>query len=236
MKQKHSKIVKKRFDSEFESYDKKIRDILPYYEKMQSEVIKLVKFEQDARLKILDLGIGTGQTAFELLQKFPHSYVDGIDLSKKMMDIAKSRLRQFSQRVNFIESDMIDFKPKQKYDVCIAVLSVHHLNSMQKQEMFVKIFNNLKPNGIFVIGDLIIGNSKGETNRLEKMWKKYLIKTFGRDKAKKLFDDPHKEEDIPDSIDNQLKWLKESGFKWVECKWKKINCAVLFGKKVLFIK
>ncbi len=230
MAKEHSEIVKKQFEIEYKTYDKEVKVVLPFYEEMHKEAIKVINFDKDSELKILDLGIGTGQTALELLKKFPKSKLIGVDLSPKMLEVAKNRLGKLASRVEFIEKDVIEFAPAQKYDACIAVLTVHHLNQKEKQELFSKICRTLNDNGIFVIGDLITGDSEEETNRLENQWEEYLIKKLGKKEAENWMK-ICKKEDIPDSISNQLLWLKNAGFKEVNCRWNKMNCAVFFGKK-----
>lgn len=229
MVKEHSQFVKEQFESEYEEYDKNVRDVLPNYEEMNKKVVEEVKLD-GRELDILDLGVGTGQTARELLEKYPKSKVTGIDLSPKMLEMAKNRLIKFSNRLKFIEADIIDFEPSRKYDACVAVLSVHHLNQKEKQQLFSKIFNSLNKKGIFVIGDMIIGDSEKETNQIEGVWEERLIKRLGKKEAEnwmKLY----RKEDIPDSINNQLQWLKEAGFKKVNCNWNKMNCAVFYGRK-----
>jgi len=212
MVKEHSKIVKEQFEAEYETYDKEVRDVLPYYEEMHRKVIECIDFDKNKELNILDLGIGTGETALGLLRKFPKSRLIGVDLSPKMFGVAKNRLKKFSKQVKLVESDMIEFEPSQKYDICVAVLSVHHLNQKEKQQLFVKIFNSLNEKGIFVIGDLIIGDSEKETNQLEKQWEEHLIKKLGKKEAENWME-LYRKEDIPDSINNQLQGLKKAGFK-----------------------
>jgi tRNA (cmo5U34)-methyltransferase len=156
--------------------------------------------------------------------------VTGIDLSPKMLEMAKNRLIKFSNRLKFIEADIIDFEPSQKYDACVAVLSVHHLNQKEKQQLFSRIFNSLNEKGIFVIGDMIIGDSEKETNQIEVEWEEHLIKKLGKKEAENWMK-IYRKEDIPDSINNQLRWLKDAGFKEVKCSWNKLNCAVFFGRR-----
>ena len=92
MKKSHSKVVKEIFDAEYDEYDKNVRDTLPHYEEMNQKVIELVENKPNKILDILDLGIGSGFTAIGLLEKFPNSRLTGIDLSKKMIEMAKNRL------------------------------------------------------------------------------------------------------------------------------------------------
>lgn len=230
MEKSHSKVVKEIFDAEYEEYDKNVRDTLPHYEEMNHKVIELVDYEQNKAIDILDLGIGSGFTAVGLLEKFPNSKLTGIDLSKKMIQMARNRLSRLSNKVSYVQGNIIDFKPIHKYDVAVAVLSIHHLNREEKKQFFKKMFDALNENGLFIIGDLIIGDTREETEKIEGEWKQYMIDALGAKTADKWMEN-YKIEDIPDSVNNQLSWLRGEGFREVKCVWKKMNCAVFFGKK-----
>ena len=148
-----------------------------------------------------------------------------------MIKQAKVRLKGYSDKICFEVLDMINFitKPK-KFDACVAVLSIHHLNSKQKQQLFGEIFNSLQENGIFVIGDIIKFDTPKETKEKELEWKNFLEENFNKDEAQYWFEN-YKEEDLPDSVNNQMKWLKEVGFKETGCIWQHMNYAVFYGEK-----
>ena len=228
---KHSELVKEHFDIKYKDYDKLIRKLIPDYENMHKRVVDLVNFPGNKKLNILDLGIGTGETSLDLLRKFPNAKIKGIDISQNMIQQGQIRLKDYSNRVNFEILDMTSFVIEQKrFDSCVAVLSIHHLNSNEKQKLFVKISKSLKENGIFVIGDIIKFDTPRETNEKEIGWKTFLEKNFNKDEAQYWFDN-YKEEDLPDSVNNQLKWLKDAGFKETGCVWQFMNYAVFYGKK-----
>src|SRR3989344_7586935 len=122
MDDKHSGLVKEHFEMKYYDYDKLIRNLIPKYEEMHKLVVENLVFPQNAKLKILDLGIGTGQTTQHILEKFPNAQIDGIDISKKMIEQGKIRLKKFFKRVNFTKSDIYDAKFTEKYDAVVAVL------------------------------------------------------------------------------------------------------------------
>lgn len=227
----HSELVKKHFEIKYNDYDNLIKKLIPKYEEMHSKIIGLIKFSRSAKLNILDLGIGTGRTARDLLKKFPAAQIEGIDISKNMIKQGKIRLKEDMSRVKFEKLDMINFIPKTKrFDACVAVLSIHHLNSKQKQQLFNKIFNSLKENGIFAIGDIIKFDTEKETKAKEIEWKNFLGKNFDKKNARYWFNN-YREEDLPDSVNNQLIWLRHAGFRDVGCVWKFMNYAVFYGIK-----
>tara|TARA_Y100000034_G_C6850009_1_gene385536 strand:- start:600 stop:1271 length:672 start_codon:yes stop_codon:yes gene_type:complete len=221
----HTKLVKDHFEIKYTDYDQLIRNLIPKYEEMHNLVVENIHFSKD--LKILDLGIGTGQTSLQILKQFPQAKIDGVDISKSMLVQAKARLKDYN--VQFFESDAMDFKFEKKYDAAVAVLSLHHLNSNQKQEFFKRVYKTLRDDGVFIIADIIKFDSVSETKEKEKEWKKFLINNLGEKEGNYWFDN-YLEEDLPDSVNNQLKWLIAAGFK-AECIWEHLNYAVIVARK-----
>ena len=83
---------------------------------------------------------------------------------------------------------------------------------------------------MFAIGDLRIGESEDQTKTLEGEWEEYLVSKFGREGADEWLKIYH-DEDMPESINSQIKWLEDAGFQ-AEMKWQKENLAVIIGKKL----
>ncbi|MDD5253648.1 MAG: class I SAM-dependent methyltransferase [Candidatus Nanoarchaeia archaeon] len=230
MTKEHSELVKEHFEMKYNDYDKLIQNLIPKYTEMHNLVVELVDFPKENKLSILDLGVGTGQTALSLLQKFPNAILDGIDISPKMIEQAKIRLKNFLNRITFSEQDIKDLQISRSYDACVAVLSIHHLNEKQKPELFRKIFDNLNENGVFAIGDIIKFDSEKVTKEKEEEWRNFLIKNLGEKEGQYWFEN-YQEEDLPSSVSNQLEWLRQAGFKEVKCIWEHMNYAVFFGRK-----
>ena len=231
MNKNHSNLVKTHFNVKYYNYDILIKKLIPRYDYMHKLIVNSINFPINKYFRVLDLGIGTGQTALNLLKKFPNIKIDGVDISSKMIIRGKKRLKNFLNKVNFIKKDIKDLKLKNKYyGVCVAVLCVHHLNQDEKKILFKKIFNSLVLGGIFVIGDIIRFNSDIKTKEKEKVWKKILEKNLGKKEANFWFKN-YQEEDLPDSIGDQIQWLKEAGFKRVKSLWRYINYSVIYAKK-----
>lgn len=226
----HSDLVKSHFDSKYYDYDILIRKLIPKYDDIHRLVVGAIDFPRNKKLEILDLGIGTGQTALALVEKFPSATIDGVDISEKMILQGKERLKNFLDRLNFIEQDIKNLAVKKEYCACVAVLCIHHLHGEQKQTLFRKIFNLLVPNGIFVIGDIIKFDSDVETKEKEKQWRDFLISNLGPKEGSYWFEN-YQEEDLPSSISEQLTWLKNAGFAETKCLWEYMNYGVLFARK-----
>jgi tRNA (cmo5U34)-methyltransferase len=228
---RHAHLVKEHFDFKYKDYDVLIRKLIPRYSELHRKVISLTlsAIKKTSTPRVLDLGIGTGQTALALLEKKPDARIDGIDISAKMIREGKTRLKRY-RHVSFQKADMAALRPKHRYDVCIAVLSVHHLSPRGKSKLFKKIFLALKPGGRIVLGDLINFPTPSETRRYEQLWKEHLYHVLGKGEGEFWFQN-YLEEDRPSPLSQQLKWLQQAGFRKVSTEWQHLNYAVFYGEK-----
>jgi trans-aconitate methyltransferase len=96
--------------------------------------------------RVLELGMGTGETTRVLLQAYPDAWVIGLDSSPEMV----FRLRQEYDGVMLAR--MQDPLPDGPWDLVISVLSIHHLTDEQKQVLFRRVREQAKA---LVIGDVV---------------------------------------------------------------------------------
>jgi len=128
-------------------YDFVIKLLVPE-QKIKHEVIKSIKLNKSS--KILDFGSGTGTLAIMISNATESQIIDTYDPDPKMNEIAKEKYAKEGKNINqvFIDSINTDI-----YDVVFSTWVFHHLTLMQKRKAFELIFNILKPNGVFVLGD-----------------------------------------------------------------------------------
>ena len=72
--------------------------------------------------KVLDLGCGTGEFIFRML-KDGHNMI-GVDISKKMLEIAGKKLEQKrcdEKKYKLIEENIINYKHNEKVDYIICI-------------------------------------------------------------------------------------------------------------------
>ncbi len=103
----------------------------------------------------VDLGCGAGQLVLEMAQRAPGLHVTGIDLSEKMLAVARQSALQagLEERVDFRLGNVEEIPfPDQSLDLVISTMSLHHWSDP------VKVYNEvdrvLKPSGAFYIFDL----------------------------------------------------------------------------------
>ncbi len=193
-------VLDGRFRFDPSSYAAMVIDALPGYERLQQELVAASGFDA---LRILDLGIGTGETSVRLLERHPEATVFGIDESPTMLAAAVERLgtRMGGSRVGLLQEPL----PTGEFDLVVSALAIHHLDGEEKADLFQRLRRAVAPAGRFVLGDLIV--PEGPAVALGDL-------TPGYDK--------------PSTISEQLGWLRDAGFK-ASVAWSENDLAVLVG-------
>lgn len=96
--------------------------------------------------EIIDIGCGTGMHA-SILQK-KGVKIDGLDLNKEMLNIAKKRING-----NLYNQNILSIKVDKKYNLVISMFAViNHLKDTNELETaFLNLKNLLLPNGRIII-------------------------------------------------------------------------------------
>lgn len=141
------------------------------YNKEINFIVNLIK----DRKTILDVGCGTG-IHMHLLESIGFE-VDGIDLSKDMLDIAAARVNG-----KVYQGNLLDYKINKKYDAIISMFAVfNHLKNYEELEIgIINSYNHLKDNGILII-DLHNGRSNGKKETSYNECKRIMNWQFDKD-------------------------------------------------------
>jgi tRNA (cmo5U34)-methyltransferase len=131
-----------RFDWTPEVYLERIRAQIPRYDELQEQAIAAIPF-QPAR--VLELGMGTGETTRRLIEAFPDAWVVGLDASPDMV----FRARQTYDDVQLAR--MEDPLPDGPWDLVISVLSAGDLPDDQLKSLCRRVKDHSRA---FVIGDI----------------------------------------------------------------------------------
>jgi len=103
------------------------------------EIINSVN--QDDKLKILDIGSGSGNIALALAKNLPNAEVIGIDISEEAVELAKSNAEfaDLSSQVKFFKLDIFNYdisSAKEKFDIIVSnppYVSDEEYKTLQKE-------------------------------------------------------------------------------------------------------
>jgi tRNA (cmo5U34)-methyltransferase len=222
------KNLKIKFDNGAGSYDRQRRDIIPNMDQIYTIMAELASSEVSGP-EILDLGAGTGLLTKHLLKRYSRGSFTLIDLSEKMLNIAKER---FEDELNFKyhNQNYLECDFEGPFDIVISSLSIHHLEDIDKKYLYSKIYETLNEGGIFLNADQVLAPTpENEDIYLRNWWEK--IETGSLTQAEKKIIIDRMKMDKPASLHYNLKWLKNCGFKNVDVFYKYYNFCILYGKK-----
>jgi tRNA (cmo5U34)-methyltransferase len=126
-----------------DTYLEQARAEVPRFDELQRAAVDAIPFAPE---RVLELGMGTGETTRVLLESYPDAWVIGLDSSPEMV----FRLRQEYDGVMLAR--MEDPLPDGPWDLVISVLAIHHLKDDQKQVLFRRVREQAKA---LVIGDVV---------------------------------------------------------------------------------
>jgi tRNA (cmo5U34)-methyltransferase len=131
-----------RFDWTPETYLKRIRSKIPRYEDLQEQAIAAIPFAPE---RVLELGMGTGETTRRLIEAYPDAWVVGLDSSPDMVFRARATYDDVQL------ARMEDPLPDGPWDLVISVLSVGDLDEDKAQALYRRVKDHSRA---LVIADL----------------------------------------------------------------------------------
>lgn len=223
-----SQSLKEKFDENAEKYDKIRKLIIPCFDDLYNITRNLADSKKETP-KILDLGAGTGLLTKYLFEKYPEAEFTLIDLSEEMLKVAKSRFKG-CKNFKYITSDYLEHTSEDSFDIIVSSLSIHHLEDEDKKKLYEKVYNLLNNDGIFLNADQVIGSTPNIDKNYQKNWINKIDKNnfTGPEKDTSL---ERMKFDKPATLEDNLKWLRNCGFKDVDVYYKYYNFCVFYGKK-----
>ncbi|HEY5054292.1 MAG TPA: class I SAM-dependent methyltransferase [Solirubrobacterales bacterium] len=131
-----------RFDWTPETYLERIRSKVPRYEELQEQAIAAIPFAPE---RVLELGMGTGETTRRLIEAYPDAWVVGLDSSPDMVFRARATYDDVQL------ARMEDPLPDGPWDLVISVLSAGDLEEDKAQALYRRVKDHSRS---LVIGDM----------------------------------------------------------------------------------
>ena len=221
--------VKRTFDRAAGDYDTIRLQIIPKVRELEGLVRTYAVFPKNRRVRILELGTGTGKWAAGVLRRFPKAQYHGIDFSERMLQVASDRLKRFSDRILLENLDLNHETPSGRFDLIYSAFTVHHVQD--KRKLFGSLRNLLKPDGLFLYMDITIAESPALEARFLESWKAFMRNSPWPNRKIKTIIDDHLENDIPETVETQLAYLKTAGFKTSDLLWRHEKFAAFHASK-----
>ena len=200
---------------------------IPYYRDnihLITQILKSRKFHS-----LCDIGCSTGNLLLELSQNLSDVSLFGIDNSSSMLDIARSKARAYGVKIEFIESDILDFDFT--FDVVISNYTLQFIRPINRENLLSKIYNSLPQNGIFILSEKLISHNKWLDKELIDIYH-----NFKKDQGYSNTEISKKREAlenilIPYTQEENISLLKKVGFSSVEMIFRFANFATFIAIK-----
>ena len=117
---------------------------------------------------VVELGIGPGYLADQLLGQLPGIQYVGVDFSSPMLDIAQQRLAPYSSRIAYVQADLVNddwwTNIAAPVNAIVSTWALHDLGSQESVELVYRHCAQVLPyGGILLNGDFIKpDNAKNE--------------------------------------------------------------------------
>jgi len=136
--------------------------------------------------EILELGIGTGETARRVLAVHPGARLTAVDSSPEMLERAREGFPDADLELGRLEDPL----PQGPFDLVVSALAVHHLDGAGKRDLFRRVAGALRHGGRFVLADVIVPEREEDVvTPIDGVF------------------------DVPDRLGDQLDWLRQAGFE-----------------------
>lgn len=210
------------FNLRANDYDSHMLDNVDKVNILYKEIAQPIAATMD-RIEILDIGCGTGLELKAMFEKSPNALITGIDLAKEMLDKLTDKYRDKKNQLNLMIGSYLEVPfGKDKFDYAVSVMTLHHFLHEQKVDLYKKVYESLKPGGIYIEGDYTVSTIEEE--------KKFLEEYFEVRKAHNIEDGLY-HIDIPFTVDTQNLLLKRGGFENVDVLWSGRTAAIFVCKK-----
>jgi tRNA (cmo5U34)-methyltransferase len=176
--------------------------------------------------RVLDLGAGTGLMSALVSAGLPEARFDLLDGSAAMLAEARTVLAGVVGEV-YVQ-DMAFGLPGGEYDAVISGLAIHHLEDPDKRLLFRRIWDLLRPGGIFVNAEQVGGTTRELDRVYEDRWAADVL-SQGASPTEIADARRRREHDRCASVSAQLEWLSAAGFATVECVYKHWGMATIIA-------
>lgn len=105
--------------------------------------------------RLVDLGIGEGTLALEVLEALPGIRLTGVDGSGSMLRRARHRLEDHLDRTELLEADLTDLRPPGPLTAAYSSLTLHNLRPSEKAALLRRVRRRLLPDAPVVWADLV---------------------------------------------------------------------------------
>jgi len=230
-----SNAIGQLFSLGAQGYDAVRRNLVPCFDGFYGSALDVIGDWAGARtsatLGVLDLGAGTWLFSAMVLGRLPQARLHLVDVSDAMLAQARERFAGAAgSNVSFEMRDYTQGSLGGPWDLVISALSIHHLDDGAKRSLFARVFEALRPAGLFVNAEQVLGPTPAAEARYRRLWDGQVLGSgLDRLEYERAVDRMRHDRCAP--LTDQLEWMRAAGFAEVDCAFKQWRFAVYFGTR-----
>jgi tRNA (cmo5U34)-methyltransferase len=212
------------FDEIAGMYDASRRRLIPPLESFYRTAVAALRLGSRRPERVLDLGAGTGMLGAFIRAEFPQAQLTLLDGAPRMLAQARAKLGE--DGITYLEADLMDPLPPGPWDAIVSALAIHHLPDAHKVDVYRRVRAALAPGGVFVNAEHVAAPSPALEAEYDR-WHEARARAAGSDDAEWAHAVRMMAHDERATVEQQLAWLRDSGFLHADCLLKEYSFAVL---------
>jgi ubiquinone/menaquinone biosynthesis C-methylase UbiE len=215
--------------------------LIPDRERQLDVLLRILRLGVRPPRRVLDLGCGDAIILATVLEAFPEAKGIALDFSPPMLEQARTRLARFGDRATTVEADLSSpawrTAAAGDFDAVVSGFAIHHLPHERKRALYAEIYALLLPCGVFLNlehvasltlwGEELFNDAMAEHLYLQRRERGDDVTLEGvrRDYEERA----DRAANILALVEEQCRWLREIGFREVDCFWKYFELAIFGG-------
>lgn len=227
-------LSRQHFDLMADQYDELFITHMHAYDLTHEMILSMLPFGPQAPIHVLELSLGTGNLTRKCLDHFSEGTVVGYDLSGEMLGRARAKLADAGERVQLHQGDISQVAFDGPFDAVISAIAVHHVPPPDKPGLFQRLYDVLRPGGVLVLGDSFQAATPALSERYRALSKASLAREgVVETPVYTAYRSRNRQPSGGSSTHVQayLEWMEAAGFHNVDCVWKYLARAVVYGER-----
>ncbi len=231
MTESDTDALRSAFENAVPRYDALRRQLIPHFDAFYGTALDLLEEAVGAgEFRCVDLGVGTGLLSEMILARFPGAQIEGVDLAPKMLDAARERLATYGARLHFTLADYATAPLAEPLDAVVSALSIHHLDHEAKRRLFRRIYDALRPGGVFINADQSLGATCEIEDAYQRRWEAD-VRLSGISEDDFAAARKRAALDRSATFADQIAWLEDAGFRYADIGWKRHRFTVFYARR-----
>jgi SAM-dependent methyltransferase len=227
------------------NYLEGVRGAVPLAAEQMDVMVRLIAALAAPARRVLDLGCGNGILAAAILHRYPNAEAVLLDFSEAMLEAARQNPSLRTARVRYVLADFGDpawvsavagWVP---FDVVVSGLAIHHQPDERKRALYAEIHDLLAPGGLFLNVEHVSSPTPWVQAVFDELYVDSLYSLHERrgstktreQVAQEFYYRPDKAANILAPVDVQCRWLRDIGYRDVDCYFKILELAVFGGRR-----